>query len=366
MNLSVGIVGLPNVGKSTLFNALLKKQAALAANYPFATVEPNIGIVPVPDTRLSKLADVVKTEENLPGLPPIKSATVEFVDIAGLVKGASKGEGLGNMFLANIREVSLIAHVVRDFTDENIIREGSSDPENDYAVISTELILSDLQTVENSLKKIKKNQSFEISVLEKLKEELDLGTPARYAELSEEEREFVRGLFLLTDKPEVVVLNVDEDKYNSEKIKSLHDRYSSLLQKRFASVVVICAKVESDLAELSDSEQREFIESLGLEKSGLEELIQASYSRLNLVSFLTAGEKEVRAWTINKGISAPEAAGAIHTDFTKKFIKAEVITYDDYISLGGRKTARDKGRARLEGKDYTVQDGDVIEFKIGA
>lgn len=364
MNLSVGIVGLPNVGKSTLFNALLKKQQALAANYPFATIEPNVGIVPVPDVRLTKLAEITKEEEKMSTLPPIKSATVEFVDIAGLVKGAAEGAGLGNKFLSHIREVSVIAHVVRAFTEENIIREGSSDPENDYATIQTELILADIQSAELQAARCKNPE--QKRVLEQIIENLNTGQPVREMSFPEDELDYVQTLFFLTKKPEIIVLNVSEDEYSLITIQPLIEKYSKLLQIPQSRFVVICAKIESELAQLEETEQRAYLHELGLAASGLERLIQKAYEQLGLISFLTAGEKEVRAWTTRKGSSAPEAAGEIHTDFTKKFIKAEVISFDDYVATGGRKKAREVGKARLEGKDYIIQDGDVIEFKIGS
>ena len=364
--LECGIVGLPNVGKSTLFNALLKKQQALAANYPFATIEPNVGVVAVPDLRLQELAEITKDEEKMSALPPIKNALIEFVDIAGLVKGASEGAGLGNKFLSHIREVKIIAHVVRGFTDENVIREGSSDPESDYGVIQTELILADLQSAQNHESRVK--SPGEKALFARIIEDLNAGVPVRDMAFSEEEQELVGPMFFLTAKPEIIVLNVNEDDYNARKIPEIIIGYKNLLglsgsDERF---VVICAKIESELASLSDEEAKEYLFDLGLEKSGLERLIQKAYEELGLISFLTAGEKEVKAWTINKGIDAQNAAGAIHTDFIKKFIKAEVISFDDYISSGGRKKARELGKAGLEGKEYIVKDGDVIEFKIGS
>ena len=319
MNLSVGIVGLPNVGKSTLFNALLKKQAALAANYPFATIEPNVGVVPVPDDRLEKLAEITKEESKMDNLPPIKPATVEFVDIAGLVKGASEGEGLGNKFLAHIREVKIIAHVVRVFDDPNVIKEGAVDPKSDYEVIRTELGIADLDAKGDKL----------------------------------------------TEKPELIVLNVSESNYNDSDIKRITAEYSGLLGMDEKNIIVISAKIEEELASLEPLEQKEYLKELGVEKSGLERLIQKAYEKLGLISFLTAGEKEVRAWTIKNGSNAVEAAGEIHTDFMAKFIKAEVVSYPDFIENGGWKGSREKGKARLEGRDYIVRDGDVIEFKIG-
>ncbi len=365
MNLSVGIVGLPNVGKSTLFNALLKKQQALAANYPFATIEPNIGIVPVPDERLQKLAEITKTEEKMVGFPPIKNATVEFVDIAGLVKGAAEGAGLGNKFLSHIREVSVISHVVRAFTDDNIIREGSSDPENDYATITTELILADLQSLQKQDSAIKSNDPLK-PLFKKLIENLNAGIPVRNQNLSEEEWGVVKGMFLISAKPEVIVLNVSEDEYSLVNIESLVEKYSQLLQLPKNNFSVICAKIESELSELSEEDQAQYLKDLGFTTSGLERLIQKAYSNLGLISFLTCGEKEVRAWTIKKSSTAVEAAGEIHTDFMKKFIKAEVVSFDDFVGNSGWKSSREHGKARLEGKDYIIQDGDVVEFKIGS
>jgi ribosome-binding ATPase len=379
MNLSVGIVGLPNVGKSTLFNALLKKQQALAANYPFATIEPNVGIVAVPDSRLDKLAEITKDEEKMTELPPIKPATVEFYDIAGLVKGASKGEGLGNKFLSHIRETKIISHVVRAFEDSDVIKEGAVDSKSDYEVINAELILADLTTAENVQSKVKKFTSdTEKSAIKKLIDGLNAAKPAREIDFDKEEQEFVNTLFLLSSKPEIVVLNVSESDYNPTGIENVIAEFSKALGVSTEKCVVICAKIESELSELSVEEQKEYLKDLGLEQSGLERLIQKAYSTLGLISFLTAGEKEVRAWTVKKGSSAPDAAGEIHTDFIKKFIKAEVVSFDEFVansgpaspdsgaSRGGWKGAREKGKARLEGKDYIVKDGDVVEFKIGA
>lgn len=368
-NVSVGIVGLPNVGKSTLFNALLKKQQALAANYPFATIEPNVGVVPVPDSRLESLAEITKEEEKMGSLPPIKNALIEFVDIAGLVKGASEGAGLGNKFLSHIREVKIIAHVVRGFTDDNVIREGSSDPESDYGVIQTELILADLASAQNHESRVK--SLGEKALFGRIIADLNSGIPVRNMGFSEEELELVNPMFFLTAKPEIIVLNVNEDDYTAEKIPEVIIGYKNLLglttnSRNDDKFVVICAKIESELATLSEEEQMEYLKDLGLEKSGLERLIQTAYQELGLISFLTAGEKEVKAWTINRGLDAQNAAGAIHTDFIKKFIKAEVIGFDDYVSSSGRKKARELGKALLEGKDYIVKDGDVIEFKIGS
>lgn len=367
MNLSVGIVGLPNVGKSTLFNALLKKQQALAANYPFATIEPNVGVVAVPDKRLNTLAEITKQEEKMANLPPLKPATVDFVDIAGLVKGASEGAGLGNKFLSHIREVSVVAHVVRAFEDADVIREGSVSPQDDYQTIQTELILADLQTViKQRESKAVKTDPKKKEAIEKLYAGLNDGKAARSVGLSDEERDITKDLFLLSNKPELIVLNVSEDEYSPDSIMTVLSKYAELLGKPQGEMVVICAKIESELAELSDEEQSEYLKDLGFETSGLERLIQKAYERLGLVSFLTAGEKEVRAWTIKKGMSAPQAAGEIHTDFIKKFIKAEVVGFEDFVANNGWKGSREKGKARLEGKEYVMKDGDVVEFKIGA
>ena len=313
MNLSVGIVGLPNVGKSTLFNALLKKQQALAANYPFATIEPNVGVVPVPDMRLTKLAELVKEDEKMTSLPPIKEATVEFVDIAGLVKGASEGEGLGNKFLSHIREVKVIAHVVRGFVDENVIREGSSDPETDFATIQTELILADLQSAEGQEARNKNPE--QKKVLRKIIENLNSGQPVREMQFSEDEQEYVKSLFFITAKPQIVVLNVNEDDYSLINNETMIQQYSKLLQLPKSYFVVISAKIEAELAALSEEEQKDYLHDLGFPTSGLERLIIKAYETLGLISFLTAGEKEVRAWTIRKGANAVEASGEIHTDF---------------------------------------------------
>lgn len=319
MNLSIGIVGLPNVGKSTLFNALLKRQQALVANYPFATIEPNVGVVPVPDDRLHKLAEITKAEHKMAEAPPIKPSTVNFVDIAGLVKGASEGAGLGNKFLSHIREVSVIAHVVRVFEDTNVIKEGSVDPLNDYKVVRTELELADLEKGGGIAK-----------------------------------------------KPELVVLNVAENDYNLDSNTKIVQEYSKTLGVELNKIIVISAKIEAELAGLTEEEQKEYLKDLGMEKSGLQRLIQKAYEELGLISFLTAGVKEVRAWTIQKRATALEAAGEIHTDFMKKFIKAEVVSFNDFIENNGWKGSREHGKARLEGRDYIVKDGDVIEFKIGS
>ncbi|MBP9820484.1 redox-regulated ATPase YchF [Candidatus Woesebacteria bacterium] len=358
--LSVGIVGLPNVGKSTLFNALLKRQAALAANYPFATIDPNTGIVPVPDRRLEILAQVVNTKT-------IKPATVEFVDIAGLVKGAAAGEGLGNQFLAHIRETQLICHVVRGFTDPDIIREGSTDPVSDVETIETELLLADLATLEKQ-KAPKATKEPELlkrwAVVERLQHAARAGQPLRLVAQTEEEQQVAKELGLLTAKTMIYVVNVDET--IAAQHTELASQYAEQLKAAPENVLVISAKIESELSSLSDEDQALFLAELGLSESGLERVISRVYSLLGLQSFLTAGELEVRAWTIKAGMRAPEAAGAIHTDFTKKFIKANVADYQDFIELGGWKAVREKGRLRIEGKEYVMQPNDVVEFMIGS
>ncbi len=364
MNLSIGIVGLPNVGKSTLFNALLKRQQALVANYPFATIEPNVGVVPVPDNRLDQIAEITKIEEKMDTLPPLKPATVNFVDIAGLVKGASEGAGLGNKFLSHIREVSVIAHVVRAFEDGDIVREGSVGVKEDYETINTELMLADMQSAQNQDGRLKSNDPKK-NLFAKIIAGLDKGTPVRDIDLTKEEKDEVSTMSFLTNKPEIVVLNVSEGDYSSEKIDGIAKDYSEKLNVGIEKVVVISAKIEAELASLSTEEQIEYLKDLGLEFSGLQRLIQKAYQELGLISFLTAGEKEVRAWTIRKGINAQSAAGEIHTDFIKRFIKAEVVGFDNFIEFNGWKGAREHGKAMFEGRDYIVKDGDVIEFKIG-
>jgi len=361
MNLSIGIVGLPNVGKSTLFNALLKKQQAFVANYPFATIEPNVGIIPVPNYRLEKLADIEKGENKMENLPPVIPATVKFVDIAGLVKGAAQGEGLGNKFLSHIREVDLICHVVRYFKDLDVAHVSlNPNPDSDETTINTELILADLQTLEKQ-QEPKKNPSassgqakedyLRWEAIKKLKEELDKGVLAKDVSLSEQEKELNLSLNLLTLKPVLIIANVSEN--------DLKNQFPE-------NTISVCAKIEAELAQLSQEEQKEYLKSLGLRKSGLENIIEKGYEMLGLISFLTAGEKEVRAWTIRLGSTSLMASGTIHTDFIKKFIKAEVVSFDDFVSAGGWKKSRELGKTRFEGKEYTVKDGDVIEFKIGS
>lgn len=356
MSLEIGIVGLPNVGKSTLFNALLKKQQAFVANYPFATIEPNVGIVPVPDERLSVLS---KLEHDAPIVP----ATVQFVDIAGLVKGASKGEGLGNQFLANIRETNLICHVLRGFDDGDIIKTGS-DPVGDYDTINTELLLADLSTLE----KIKapkgsssKEDAFKWEVVSRIKPLMEQGKRAYDLLSTPEEKELCRQLGLLTAKQELLCINVNEGDVSSSAVE---EHFHELFPNHH--LILISAKIESEIAVLSETDQQEFMSALGLKESGLTRLIKAAYQWLGLQSFLTSGEKEVRAWTIHVGDTAVLAAGVIHTDFMKKFIKANIVSYDQFVSHGGWKGARESGVMRIEGRDYVMQNNDVVEFMIGA
>lgn len=362
MNLSVGIVGLPNAGKSTLFNALLKKQVAFAANYPFATIEPNVGVVPVPDERLPVLAKLVNTSKIVP-------ATVKFIDIAGIVAGASKGEGLGNKFLAHIREVDLICHVIRTFTDPDVIHvAGTVDVGRDKQIIETELILADLQTLDKQPEPRGVNDKIihqRWEVIKKLKQLLNQGALAYEVINDPTEKELVQDLHLLTMKPIIYVLNVSENELSTPeaqlKLSLEADNF-----KPDTTIVWVSAKIESELAGLSESEQKEYLKSLGLEKSGLERLIQKAYEKLGLISFLTGGELEARAWTIYRGTKAPQAAAVIHNDFEKGFIKAEVISFADFVEAEGWTHAREKGKVRLEGKEYVMHDGDVVDFKINA
>jgi len=351
MSLRVGIVGLPNVGKSTLFNALLKKRVALSANYPFATVEPNIGVVAVPDERLGKLGELVKLEEKMDQLPPIVPAVVEFVDIAGLVKGAATGAGLGNKFLSHIREVDAIIHVLRDFNDENIVREGSISPVEDKLTIETELGIADIEVLEKLLLD-KTLESEQIDILKRIKSELNQGFILGKFEVVEKFKNWFIKLPLISIKPVLYVYNVDE---NAE--WRMQSEENSLK---------ISAKLEEELADLNEEERIQYLEEIGIHETGLERLIKKAYSLLGLISFLTIGVKEVRAWTIKKDSKAPIAAGAIHTDFIKGFIRAQVVSYDKLIEAGSLAVAKAKGWVRTEGKEYIVQDGDVIEFLISS
>lgn len=363
MSLSVGIVGLPNVGKSTLFNALLQKQAAFAANFPFATVEPNIGVVPVPDHRLSVLAKIVMSENIVP-------ATVKFVDIAGLVKGASEGEGLGNQFLSHIREVSVIVHVLRVFHDEDVVQTGSGDYVEDFVTVETELQLADLATLEKQKEpkgKFERVDTLRWEAVKKLKTALEDGLSARTVVLTDEEREASADLFLLTAKPMLVVLNVDEAELTGEA------ELSEVAVRRFAEkgikitssqIMAISARLEEELASFSPEERDDYLTEAGLSLTGLERLIDKAYGTLGLMSFLTAGEKEVRAWTIQFGMTAQEAAGVIHTDFAKHFISAKLVKYDDFVESEGWKKASEAGKVRTEGRGYIMQEGDVVEFMV--
>ena len=365
MGFKCGIVGLPNVGKSTLFNALTKTAAAQAANYPFCTIEPNVGDVAVPETRIAQLAEIAKSAEIIP-------ARMQFVDIAGLVKGASKGEGLGNQFLANIREVDAVAYVLRCFEDDDITHvEGKIDPIADFEVVETELMLADLESLEKrrvNLEKKAKGQDKEakalLALVDKALEPLREGRPARAADVAEDDRKAWNGLQLLTAKPILFVANVDEAAAADGNAHA--QAVAARAEAEGAAAVVISAKIESELAQLSDEEQAEYLETLGLAEPGLNRLIRTGYDLLDLQSYFTAGPKETRAWTVKRGATAPQAAGVIHTDFEKGFIRAETISYDDYIAHEGEQGAKEAGRMRLEGKEYVVQDGDVMHFRFNA
>lgn len=361
--MKLGIVGLPNVGKSTMFNSITKAGAE-CANYPFCTIEPNVGVVPVPDERLDALTKMYNPQKTT-------HAVVEFVDIAGLVKGASKGEGLGNKFLSHIRETDAIVEVVRCFEDSNVVHvDGSVDPVRDIETINLELIFADIETVNKRLDKARKNLKAdkkyqeEIDLLEKIKTSLENGISARAIDYTKEEQELVKDMFLLTTKPILYIANVSEeqieDPENDENVKKVKE----YALKENAEVIPLCVKIEEELSGLDDNDKKEMLEALGLEESGLDKVIKKSYDLLGLMSFLTAGKKEVRAWTIKKGTKAPQAAGKIHSDFERGFIKAEIVSYDDLIKNGSYQKVKELGLVRLEGKEYVMQDGDIVEFKF--
>jgi GTP-binding protein YchF len=363
MGFKCGIVGLPNVGKSTLFNALTQTAAAQAANYPFCTIEPNVGEVAVPDERLSALADIAKSKEVIP-------TRINFVDIAGLVRGASKGEGLGNKFLANIREVDAIVHVLRCFEDGDITHvEGGIDPLRDAEIVETELMLSDLESLERRLVGLEKKANsgekeakLQVALMRKATDLLNEGKPARLADISKEERSAWRALNLLTSKPILYVCNVEEAAASTGNAASA--RVAEKAEAEGAGMVVVYAAIEAELAQLDKDERAEYLETLGLEEAGLDRLIREGYRLLDLITFFTAGPKEARAWTVKRETAAPRAAGTIHTDFEKGFIRAETIAYDDYIACNGENGAKEAGKMRLEGKEYIVADGDVMHFRF--
>lgn len=366
--MKLGIVGLPNVGKSTLFNAITKAGAE-SANYPFCTIDPNVGIVAVPDERLDKLAEMYNPDKVTP-------TAIEFVDIAGLVKGASRGEGLGNKFLAHIREVDAIVHVVRCFEDQNIVHvDGSVGPKRDMETINLELIFADLETIEKRIEKtnvslkshdpkVKAQSQMEMDVYRKIKAGLEGGQPVRAMDLTEEERAVARQAFLLTEKPVIYAANVSEADLGGTSANPWLAELKACVGAEGAEMIVISARLEEEIAQLDEAERREYLKELGIKESGLDQLIKKSYKLLGLISFLTAGKQEVRAWTITKGTKAPQAAGKIHSDFEKGFIRAEIVSFDDLMACGSYAAARDKGLVRLEGKDYVMQDGDVALFRF--